>query len=504
VKKVVQSIPELLSLAASATPERVALAVNGVGTMTFKQWKDRAHSLGHALAGFGISFNDRIILNFEKRQWMDSAIAYIGVQLAGAIPVLCSGTTASSEIARISNETGAVALLSSKELFVYEEGIGKEIKVLSLTRAIEEIPTSLSHPPLSNVADVIYTSGTTGLSLGVTSTHSNLLKGTGGPPPLWNGKSLIHSFPPCSAAGTQGVMLMQLKGGMTSFALPVFDPELFCRTVAEHNIEIAYLVPSMVRLLLDYEPLEEFDLSSLEFILVTGSMFLPQVFAGLAARLSHVHILNVYGATEAGAAQVFTTFDQSRPGSVGRPSGLTQVRILSSEGIPLPNDQIGEIALKRRNVQPREYYNRPVETSQVFVDGWTKTGDLGYLDCDGYLYLIGRKKDVIIVGGENVSALELEYVLERHHAIREAAVVAIPDALLGERPLAFLVGDVEDACELAADYLRDLLPAWKTPIRYIRLNSLPKNAMEKVDKRALRILAQEFVPVAPTSTAPRL
>jgi acyl-CoA synthetase (AMP-forming)/AMP-acid ligase II len=216
----------------------------------------------------------------------------------------------------------------------------------------------------------------------------------------------------------------------------------------------------------------------------------PHAIAQLAQQLPQTFLLNLYGLTEGGAAVCSLPPHEAlaRPNSIGRPLPPTEVRIIDESGAELPADQVGEICMKTA-IRNRWYYKDEAATEDTWdKDGWLHTGDLGYLDADGYLYLVDRIKDLIIVGGHNVSAPEVEDALIAHPAIRDAAVVGMHHPIMGEIPKGFVV--LHDGAALnpgeIQDHLKAKLADYKVPREVDVLSELPRNALGKVLKRVLR------------------
>jgi acyl-CoA synthetase (AMP-forming)/AMP-acid ligase II len=200
-------------------------------------------------------------------------------------------------------------------------------------------------------------------------------------------------------------------------------------------------------------------------------------------------VSNNYGMTEAGSAYCIMPKGEAvkRPGSVGMIAPPALVRIVDGDGEPLPADEVGEVRLQLPGHQ-REYFGDPEATAETWKDGWLVTGDLGRLDPDGYLYIVGRSKDVIIRGGNNVHATDVEHVLLQHPEVAEVAVVGAPHPVLGEDVVAFVVlheGDQTDG-EALRTYALEFLADYKVPRQYHFVDELPRNATGKVVKPELR------------------
>ena len=334
-----------------------------------------------------------------------------------------------------------------------------------------------------DLADILYTSGTTGRAKGVACTHASVSWGGGGAmEAAFAGAPFLHAISLCTFAGTHAMTLIPLRSGMTSHVMRRFDPGRFIELLGEHDVQVSYAVPSMLLLMLDRPELAAADLSSLRLLMYGTAPMPPPAIVRLSEALPTTLLLNLYGLTEGGGAVCMLPPHEAkkRPGSLGRPMPPTEVRIVD-----------GEIQLKPPT-GGRSYFGGADgvdgEESPWTDDGWLKTGDIGRVDEDGYLYLVDRKKDLIIRGGFNVSAPEVEAALIDHEAVVDAAVVGIPHSVLGEDTLAVVVlrDDAEvDAAALEA-FLRERLADYKVPRTYEFREQLPRNALGKVLKRIIR------------------
>jgi len=266
-----------------------------------------------------------------------------------------------------------------------------------------------------------------------------------------------------------------------------FDPEVFLQLAQEHRTQITAVVPSMLQLLLA-QPLEDYDLSELRYV-VSGGAPLPRDVAGeVLRRLPQVELREGYGLTETAALVSSTPPGESRLGSVGKPAPGVEVRI---EG----DDEVGEICVRSRSVM-LGYWNDPELSADTMVDGWLRTGDLGYLDDDGYLYVVDRKKDLIIRGGFNVFPSDVEEALLEHPAIAAAGVVGRPDEVHGEEVVAFVElrsGEDIGAEEIVA-WSKEKIGGYKYPREVHVVRSVPLTPVGKVDRKALRTKVLEEAP----------
>src|SRR3984885_2578060 len=245
----------------------------------------------------------------------------------------------------------------------------------------------------------------------------------------------------------------------------------------------------MARLLIHHRKFDSADLSSLKRLILGSAPLSPDTVERLQARLPGAAVLNSYGMTEGGHA-TFTMDPEgarTRPGAVGRPTPPVEVRIVDDDGRPCAVGTVGEVHTRNPDGH-REYYKAPEATPRLWEGGWLHTGDLGYLDADGYLFIVGRKKEMIVRGGMNIYADDVEAALHAHPAVVEAAVIGIPHEVLGEDIAAYVVlrpGTTVSTAELQA-FAGERLADYKVPRQVHYLAALPRNPGGKVLKSQLR------------------
>jgi acyl-CoA synthetase (AMP-forming)/AMP-acid ligase II len=340
----------------------------------------------------------------------------------------------------------------------------------------------------SDTADILYTSGTTGLPKGVASTHDNVLVNPAAP--MEREAKLLQSIPLPTAFGSYGAMLMALRFGLTDVALPEFDPARFAQLIAGERPAWLLLVPAHAALLLERGVLDGVDTSCVRMVLFGSAPMPPHAIEGLARAFPKAMLFNGYGLTEGGGSACTMPPGEvlRRPGSVGRPVDGVSLLVVDDEGAEVPPGEVGEVTLRIAKGQ-RRYWNDPDATARTWRDGWVQTGDLGYVDEDGYLYLVDRKKDMIIRGGYNVFSIEVEHAVAAHPDVAEVAVVPVAHDVLGQDVCA-VVRLRDGAPPLSLDALRafvsDRLADYKRPRRLVvRDEPLPRSGMHKVDKKAL-------------------
>jgi long-chain acyl-CoA synthetase len=380
---------------------------------------------------------------------------------------------------------------------------------IGLDALLQNAPsTALPKVDRQDVAIMLYSSGTTGRPKGVPLTHANLLSSAeavreASQLDTWQGPRVTLSAMPI--AHIFGVAIMndllmmpkQLAGQARLVQMRWFDPEPFMALIEQYRCTTTAVVPTILALLLHHPAAAKHDFSSLVEVICGGAP-LPVELAQAFIRRYPCRIREVYGLTEAtGLGTVNRRNEPFRPGSAGRAYCNTELKIFDDQDRPLPPGQKGEICL-RGPIVMQGYHNRPEESAEILRGGWLHTGDIGYLDEDGFLFVVDRKKDMIIRGGENIYPAELEAVLHLHPSVAEAAVVGAPDEVYGENVVAFVV--VKPGAKLSEseviEHVCGQVAKFKAPGRVHFVPSLPKSSIGKILRRVLR---EQAVTVAPGS-----
>ncbi|MFZ5817267.1 MAG: long-chain-fatty-acid--CoA ligase [Bacillota bacterium] len=359
---------------------------------------------------------------------------------------------------------------------------------------MKESPEGLQIPPVNpkdDLAAMLYTGGTTGLSKGVMLTHYNITSNVI-QIQEWLQRGDKHDtvvvvLPMFHSYGFTAALGLALSSGSTCILVPKFDPEDLLKTIAKYRPTSFPGVPTMYTALLNHPNLSKYDISSIEFC-VSGAAPMPVELMQQFEQVTGGNIMEGYGLTECSPVTHANPFRGKRvPGSVGLPYPGTDVRIIDLEtGEDLPPGQEGEVLIRGPQVM-KGYWNKPEETEAVLVDGWLYTGDIGRMDEDGYLYIVDRKKDMIIAGGFNIYPREIDEILYQHPAVKEACAVGVPDPYRGETVKAFVVlKDGATATEQEIlDFCKERLAAYKRPRQVEFLKELPKSTVGKVLRRVL-------------------
>jgi long-chain acyl-CoA synthetase len=495
----------ILSESARSAPDRPVAVFDG-GQLTYRQLDQASDRVAANLAAAGIKPGDRVALQLPNiPQFL---ISYFGILKAGAVVVPLNVLLRAPEIAYHLEDSGALVLitwagaLAEAVKGVEAAGIGMIFAVgpgasppgvLPFKRLLDgaAAPCEMAMRQPCDTAVIVYTSGTTGQPKGAELSHIQLYMNADIPGRLFDVQPddiVVTVLPLFHVFGLSSILDVCVRFGCTMSLIPRFTPDAVLAAVQRDRATIFEGVPTMFADLLSCPDLDRYDLSSLRVAISGGASIPAPVLDAFEDRLGLV-ILEGYGMTETAST---TTFNPSaaerRAYSVGKPIWGTQTQVWDAEGQPLPSgpENVGEIVTRGMHVM-KGYLHRPEATAEAFTGDWLHTGDLGYFDQDGFLFIVSRKKELIIRGGYNVYPSEIENVLHAHPAVAEAAVVGVPDERLGEEVMAVVI--VRGAAELRAPELvtwcRERLAAYKCP-RIVQFRAeLPKNSLGKVLKDEL-------------------
>ena len=511
---------EFLTISAAVVPDRVAL-VDPDDSCTYGELQARVYRLANALKALGIEKGRNIgVMGVNSTAFIE---IYHATSIAGATFVPLNYRATPEELTYMINAADVNVLFISERYHSLTQEIRASIPgvkhVYALDFQADDISTLQdlrdqgSDDPVFAEGDdddaslVIYTSGTTALPKGVVLTHKAI------------SAFVLNTQNPADPAGEQDVNLVavplfhiagatQMIGpifsGRKLAILPQFDPAAWLATVEREKVTHSFVVPTMLKRLMDVDDFDSYDISSLQNI-TYGAAPMPFEIVRQAIDVFECGLTNAYGQTESTGTMTFLTEDDHRLDgtpeenelkikrlrSVGSPMPDIEIGILGPSGDELPSGEPGEICIAGERIM-REYQGRAEETADAIQGKWLHTGDIGYMDGDNYLFITGRLKDLIIRGGENIAPAEIEQVLEDHPAIREAAVIGMPDVEWGETVLAIVVGTgTQPSHEELTDFVKSHLASYKAPARYEWVDELPRNHMGKVLKNDLR---DQFVP----------
>jgi long-chain acyl-CoA synthetase len=265
-----------------------------------------------------------------------------------------------------------------------------------------------------------------------------------------------------------------------------FEPALYLSLIGEHALQVSAVVPTMLQILLGM-PLEDYDLSTLRWMSSGGAPLAPEVEEAFCRRVPSVSIRQGYGLTESAALISTNPTGAVKRGSVGRPVPGTELEIRDGDGRALPPGEPGEVCARSPGIM-QGYWRAPEATSEALEDGWLRTGDIGYLDDEGYLFIVDRKKDLIIRGGFNVYPRDVEDALVEHPAVQMAAVVGRPSERHGEEVVAFvsLAADAELSGDELIGWAREHIGGYKYPREVHLVDAIPLTPVGKIDRKAVR------------------
>jgi acyl-CoA synthetase (AMP-forming)/AMP-acid ligase II len=471
------------------------------GALTFGEWDSRSNALARGLAAGGVQRGDRVSIYLPSDKCLRWIVAYAAVHKAGAVAVPTNTRLSTRELNVILGHAEVRALLTSAALMLAAREVRRGVPSLDLVVSDNagdgEIEWKDAFDPdasdfqaaveLDDLADIMYTSGTTGLPKGVAVRHRNVAMIPNNEPP-WTGAGWLHGAPLFTFAGISFIY-NPMKMGMRGLYQPKFDAAEWLRIVERDRPTMAFLVPAMAELLVAHPDFATAELDSLQAVSIGSAPLAPKTLLALQARLPNATVSNSYGMTEAGPAYIVMPKEEvtKRIGSVGKPIPPMEIKIVGDDDAECPVREVGELLTRLPGYQ-REYYKDADATASTWTnDGWLRSGDLGYLDEDGFLYLVGRKKDLIVRGGHNVYPTDVEAVILEHPAVQEAAVVGVRHDVLGEDIAAFVV--VKPGATVSDDGLKEFcaehLADYKRPRRVTFVDSLPRNATGKVMKHLL-------------------
>ena len=497
----------ILSESTRRAPDHPVAVFDG-GQLTYRQLDQASDRVAASLAAAGIKPGERIALQLPNiPQFL---ISYFGILKAGAVVVPMNVLLRAPEIAYQLEDSGALVLITWQGVLAEAvkgaeaAGIGAIFAVGHASGAAGAMPFERlldgAAAPLGMVmrqpadtAVIVYTSGTTGHPKGAELTHIQLYMNADIPGRLFDVQPddvVVTVLPLFHVFGLSSILDVCVRFACTMSLVPRFTAAAVLAAIQRDRATIFEGVPTMFADLLSSPDLDRYDLSSLRVAISGGASIPAPVLDAFEQRLGVV-ILEGYGMTETAST---TTFNPSaaerRAYSVGKPIWGTQTQVWDDEGCPLPPgpEHVGEIVTRGLHVM-KGYLNRPEATAATFSGDWLHTGDLGYFDEDGFLFIVSRKKDLIIRGGYNVYPSEIENVLHAHPAVAEAAVVGVPDERLGEEVMAVVIARA--AVELGeyelVSWCRERLAAYKCPRIFQFRAELPKNTLGKVLKDELAV-----------------
>ncbi len=495
----------ILSETARSSPHQPVAVFDG-GQLTYRELDQASDRVAASLAGMGVKPGDPIALQLPNiPQFL---VSYFGILKAGGTVVPLNVLLRAPEVAFQLGDSGARVLITWAGVLA-EALKGAEAAGLDQVYAVGHaddggvavpferlLAVTVPHFEMvsrqpTDTAVIVYTSGTTGRPKGAELTHIQLYMNADIPGRLFDVKPddiVITVLPLFHVFGLSSILDVCVRFGCTMSLIPRFTPAAVLTAIQRDRATIFEGVPTMFVDLLSCPDLESYDLSSLRVAISGGASIPAPVLDAFEDRFGLV-ILEGYGMSETASTTTFNPSEvERRAYSVGKPIWGTQTQVWDGQDRPLPPgpENVGEIVTRGLHVM-KGYLNNPEATASAFTGDWLHTGDLGYFDEDGFLFIVSRQKELIIRGGYNVYPSEIENVLHAHPAVAEAAVVGIPDERLGEEVMAVIIVRPEKElleAELVT-YCRERLAAYKCPRVFQFRSELPKNTLGKVLKDEL-------------------
>jgi acyl-CoA synthetase (AMP-forming)/AMP-acid ligase II len=486
--------PVLLAQLADTYPEDIAWKNLADGSMlTLGDWHGQSNRLARGLRHRGLDPGDRVALALAPEDPFEWLISYMAVHKAGCVAVPINTRLSPPEMGRIFRHAGTAALLVSQTVRAGLDPsnlpvgmvatLGADATMLSWHDLLDDDAGDLGHQiENDDVADIMYTSGTTGAPKGVVVRHGGL-SASDRVPPSWYGLGFITASPFSTTSGSL-LVCGPMRGGLSGWFLPRFDPGHWLNAVTADRPVAGFLVPAMVQLLVAHAAFPTADLSGLAVLTIGSAPISEATLRRFAQRLPSTDIMCGYGMTEFGAVTATPPGDRgAHLGSVGLPLPGVQVQISDGTGGTVATGEVGEIVIRGART-PRTALDAEDDSGTL---GWLHTGDLGSLDDDGFVWIVGRQKDMVIRGGHNVMPGEVEAVLFEHPDVTDAAVAGVVHEVLGEDVAAWVVvrpGGARDPESLRRFMLKRLAD-YKVPRRITFVDALPRNEAGKVVKAAL-------------------
>lgn len=485
-----QSIPELLRRRVAAHPDKIFLLSEAdKRQFTYREFEAAVRRVAGMLAAQGIRKGDVVSLLLPNS--VEYVIAYFACWHIGALAGPINSMLKAPEIAYVISNSESRLLLVNSEFVPQIESENLNVIVFDQVEEVVAEPVPETQIDRNDEAIIIYTSGTTGKPKGCLLTHGNVIAnarqisswlGFGGADRLLTMMPLFHMN------AVSVTTMSALYAGGSTVVSPKFSASRFWQIISDYQITSFGSVATMLSMLLSTYPdgvPEGLNTQQLRFAMC-GSAPVPAEVMKRFEETFNCLVVEGYGLSESTCRSTFNPPDQRRrPGSCGLPIG-NEMRVVDDDDRDVPDGSLGEIVLRGENIL-KGYYKNPDATATAFRNGWFHTGDIGYRDADGFYYIVDRKSDMIIRGGENIYPREIDEVLYQHPNVAAAAVVGVPDDLYGEEVAAVIV--LKDGAKMSeqevVDFCKARLADYKCPKKVHFVNDIPKGPTGKLLKREL-------------------
>ncbi|ALS77614.1 class I adenylate-forming enzyme family protein [Planococcus kocurii] len=500
------NIVSILAQNALRHPDKPALVFED-RSYTYHEFNRMVNQLANGLISLGIKKGEKIALMMKNSDYF--AISYYAVAKTGAVIVPMNFRLVAREANYILDQSDSVFVICDQE---YEKMIHDASRTIPAVRQVITVETAENKGSLSlqdvlsknsaepaveinNTDDlhILYTSGTTGNPKGAVFDHQRVLNVTVGCIGLlgYNTRErFIHVAPLFHAAQLVICMTSSFLLGGFNVIHKEFNPEAMLRDIEKYKITSLFAIPTMFKFLIEFPGGEKYDVSSIQRFLYGAAPMSREMVNQTMKFFNSNNFYSLCGLTEGGPSGIYLSPEdhKEKVGASGKDGLLfTEAKLVTPEGQETEPNVVGEFVLKGDTVM-KEYYKKPQETAATLRDGWLYTGDLGYRDKDGYIYIVDRIKDMIITGGENVYSVEVENVLGTHPKIADVAVIGSPDEQWGEIVTAVIASKPNETIELdeLEAFCRQHLSGYKIPRKVVFVEALPRNTSGKLMKYKLR------------------
>lgn len=503
-------LEQFLAAHALRFPTKIAVKC-GDQSLTYAELLATSRSLAAGLRRSGVGPGDRVVVYLPN--CLEIAQVLYAAFWLGAVVIPVNTRSTPRELAYFARDSQARMLVFHADDASAIDAIAKDLpdmrrvavggavpgaeSLATLMRPSDErLPDAPLHP---DDAMIMYTSGTTGKPKGAILTHANFVIGNAFVNAVeWGitGDDVFLVTTPLAHRTGLARLMNSMGLGATLVVMERFDAQQAVDTIERERVTAAGMVPTVARMLMPILETQAPRCASLRHIIVTGEAFPIELKRRMIEKLPRARLHSFFAMTEVGSVTALNHEEQfTHPASVGRVTPGVEVKLVDERGQQVSVDDVGEILVRAgeagRFTTMRGYFGRPEATAETIVDGWVHTGDMGRFDSDGYLYIVDRKKDMVLSGGFNIYTKEVEQALAEHPSVADVAVVGVPDPIYGEAVAAFI--ELRPGMTLSVDevqaHARERIASYKKPKHVFFVDELPRSGVGKVLKRDLRGIA---------------